>query len=113
MSALTIGFAAAASAVGLVYAAIVRPRIRRWGATDAEIAKALPGDELPSPTGYRPVSTRAIIIDAPPDDVWPWLVQMGSGRACPVESRRKMASSWKSYIRVSSTLKVSMRLLRD
>jgi hypothetical protein len=44
MSALTIGFAAAASAAGLVYAAIVRPRIRRWGATDAEIAKALPGE---------------------------------------------------------------------
>jgi hypothetical protein len=31
--------------------------------------------------GYRPVSTRAITIDAPPDQVWPWLVQMGSGRA--------------------------------
>jgi hypothetical protein len=30
-----------------------------------------------------------------------------------VESRRKMASSLKSYVRVSSTLKVSMRLLRD
>jgi hypothetical protein len=31
--------------------------------------------------GYRPVSTRAITIDAPPDEVWPWLVQMGCGRA--------------------------------
>ncbi|HLY21875.1 MAG TPA: nitroreductase/quinone reductase family protein [bacterium] len=75
---------AAASAVavaGLAYTAVVRPRIRRWGATDEEVAKALPGDELPSPMGYRPVSTRAITIDAPPDQVWPWLVQMGSGRA--------------------------------
>ena len=26
------------------------------------------------------VSTRAITIDAPPAAVWPWLVQMGSGR---------------------------------
>jgi hypothetical protein len=26
------------------------------------------------------VSTRAITIDAAPEDIWPWLVQMGSGR---------------------------------
>ena len=76
-----VGFASAVAVGGLAYAAIVRPRIRRWGATDEEMTKILPGDELPSPTGYRPVSTRAITIDAPPDDVWPWLVQMGSGRA--------------------------------
>jgi hypothetical protein len=27
------------------------------------------------------VATRAIGIDAPPSAIWPWLVQMGSGRA--------------------------------
>jgi hypothetical protein len=27
------------------------------------------------------VTTRAIAIDAPPERIWPWLVQMGSGRA--------------------------------
>jgi hypothetical protein len=63
------------------YAAIVRPRITRWGATDGEVQRALPGDDLTSRYGYRPISTRAITIDAPPEDVWPWLVQMGSGRA--------------------------------
>jgi hypothetical protein len=26
------------------------------------------------------VTTRAITIDAPPDAIWPWLAQMGSGR---------------------------------
>ncbi len=26
------------------------------------------------------MTTRAITIDAPPDAIWPWLVQMGSGR---------------------------------
>ena len=38
----------------------------------------MPGDELVS----RPMLgyTRAITIDAPPDDVWPWLVQIGQGR---------------------------------
>jgi hypothetical protein len=55
-----------------------RGRYNRWGATDAEVAAAMPGDELvPDPQlGY----TRAITIDAPPEDVWPWLVQMGQGR---------------------------------
>jgi len=73
---------ASATAVGsAVYGLIVRPRIRRWGATDDEVGKVLPGDELESPFGYRAISTRAITIDAPPEEVWPWLVQMGSGRA--------------------------------
>jgi hypothetical protein len=53
----------------------------RWGATDEEVHKALPGDELPNAMGDREVSTRAITIDAPPEEVWPWIVQMGSGRA--------------------------------
>ena len=37
--------------------------------------------ELENLMGDRAVSTRAITIDAPPEAVWPWLVQMGSGRA--------------------------------
>jgi hypothetical protein len=55
-----------------------RVRYNRWGATDAEVWSPMPGDELVS----RPMMgyTRAITIDAPPDDVWPWLVQIGQGR---------------------------------
>ena len=49
-----------------------------WGATaDGQLVR-LPGDELLADADV--VSTRAITIDAPPSDVWPWLVQMGSGR---------------------------------
>jgi len=78
----TIGvLAVAASVSGSAYAILVRPRISRWGATEAETRKVLPGDQLVSRYGRRPVSTRAITIDAPPEVVWPWLVQMGSGRA--------------------------------
>jgi hypothetical protein len=51
----------------------------RWGATPAEIAASLPGDALLPRAQYR--STRAITIDAPPDAVWPWLVQVGCLRA--------------------------------
>jgi hypothetical protein len=36
------------------------------------------GDELLPGAGL--VTTRAITINAPPEAVWPWLVQMGSGR---------------------------------
>jgi hypothetical protein len=41
--------------------------------------RALPGDDLLDPADI--VATRAIGIDAPPSAIWPWLVQMGPGRA--------------------------------
>lgn len=50
-----------------------------WGVDRDERTKPLPGDELVAePTGGE---TRGITIDAPPAAVWPWLVQMGYGRA--------------------------------
>lgn len=58
----------ATACAAAVYALVVRPRISRWGATDDEVHRPLPGDELESPYGYRPVSTRAITIDAPPEE---------------------------------------------
>jgi hypothetical protein len=76
-----VALVAAYGVSGVVFEAAVRPRIRRWGATDEEAAKLLPGDELPADYGDRWVSTRAITVDVPPEAVWPWLVQMGSGRA--------------------------------
>lgn len=51
----------------------------RWGATDSEVRQSLPGDDLVARASY--VSTRAIHIDAPPERIWPWLVQVGCGRA--------------------------------
>ena len=52
---------------------------RRWGATDAEVAAVMPGDDLVP--GAHVFCTRAITIDAPPGAVWPWLVQVGFGKA--------------------------------
>ena len=70
--------ALAAAAAAAAYVLAVRPRLLRWGATTQEAAGPLPGDELvPTP---RLQSTRAVSITAPPDAVWPWLLQMGSGR---------------------------------
>jgi hypothetical protein len=49
-----------------------------WGATDDEANGPLPGDDLLADPAI--MSTRAIWIDASPEAVWPWLVQMGPGR---------------------------------
>ena len=48
---------------------------RRSGATAREAWKVLPGDELVGDPMWQ--STRAITINAPPEQVWPWIVQMG------------------------------------
>jgi PPOX class probable F420-dependent enzyme len=60
-------------------APLLRHWHRRWGATDAEVAAAMPGDELVRDCRYR--CTHAITIDVPPRAVWPWLVQVGFGKA--------------------------------
>ena len=70
--ALVVGVAVAA------YPALLRTRCLTWGATSDEINRQMPGDDLvPDPDL---VATRAVTIAAPPHAIWPWLVQMGSGR---------------------------------
>ncbi len=49
-----------------------------WGSRPDEVDRPLPGDELLRDPDI--VSTRTITIDAQPSAIWPWLVQMGSGR---------------------------------
>jgi uncharacterized protein YndB with AHSA1/START domain len=43
------------------------------------VARSLPSDELVKDPTFN--ATRAITIAAPPEDVWPWLVQAGVTRA--------------------------------
>jgi hypothetical protein len=71
-------FIAAAAAISVTYFRLLRPWHSRWGASEEEIEKPLPGDELAPEPQFQ--STRAITIEAPPGDVWPWLVQLGYGR---------------------------------
>jgi hypothetical protein len=68
-----------AAAVERLYRSHLRERVLTWGATPEEATGSLPGDELLEPADI--VATRAIEIDAPPSSIWPWLVQMGPGRA--------------------------------
>ena len=55
-----------------------RPWMCRWGARGDELDATLPGDELVDPTAPR--TTRAVTVDAPPEQVWPWLAQIGEDR---------------------------------
>ena len=75
---LGIGVAAAV-AILLLYYLVIAPWQHRWGATDDEVARTLPGDEIVVP--HVGSVTRAISIAALPEQVWPWLVQIGLGRA--------------------------------
>jgi len=61
----------------------------RWGATAAECAATMSGDSLISEPHFAP--TRAITIAVSPLAVWPWIVQMGYGRA-----------GWYSYDRLDN-----------
>lgn len=62
----------------LAYRRLLRPWHLRWGAAEDEVEGAMPGDELVADPTL--VSTRAVTIDAAPQAVWPWLVQIGQGR---------------------------------
>jgi hypothetical protein len=74
-----IGIGIAVGVAGFVYALVIRPWQLRRGATDAEVRRSLPGDDLvPDPKcGY----TQALTIKASVSEVWPWLVQIGYKRA--------------------------------
>ena len=80
----------AAAAIAGAYLVLVRPRMLRWGATEEEARRRLPGEGV-VPDARRDPSTMAVTIDAPPERVWPWLVQMGCDRA-----------GWYSYDRLDN-----------
>jgi hypothetical protein len=73
-------FPLAALGVGLAVADVlaIRPHLRRWGATADEAARPLPGDELVPEPAIN--ATWSVTIDAPVEEVWPWLAQIGQDR---------------------------------
>jgi hypothetical protein len=82
---MTLNLDQAVAATGIAALLVVgyvrgfRPWQLRWGASDEEVARSLPGDELVSRPTFD--ATRAITIQARPEDIWPWLVQVGVNRA--------------------------------
>jgi hypothetical protein len=73
-----MGSAVVGAAAVAAYRRFVTPWQQRWGATDEEARLVLPGDELVAEPATQ--ATRAISIDAPPEAVWPWIVQLGADR---------------------------------
>jgi hypothetical protein len=73
---ILVGLLVAVAVIG-TYLQVLGPWQRRWGATDGEVRRAMPGDALLRPDA--PSTMRAMAIDAPPEEVFPWLLQIGCG----------------------------------
>ena len=65
--------------LGDFYPVFIRPWQLRWGATDAEIKHAMPGDDIVREPSFN--ATRAVTIHASAENIYPWIVQMGVTRA--------------------------------
>jgi hypothetical protein len=63
----------------LLYFAWLREWQMNWGATDEEVIRYMAGDELIEDPSFN--ATRAVEINATPEEIWPWIVQMGYKRA--------------------------------
>jgi hypothetical protein len=80
VSAVTVvGAAVIGGGVGVAYMRLLRPWQLRWGATNEECERLLPGDDLVQAPTLD--ATRAMTIRAQPSDIWPWLAQVGVNRA--------------------------------
>jgi hypothetical protein len=80
MRTIMEGLGGALAIAGTVFLSpLLAPWYRKWGATEQEVGRSLPGDKLaPHP---RSDITCAVTIRAPASRVWPWLVQLGCQRA--------------------------------
>jgi hypothetical protein len=78
-SLLEEGMAGVGIGANILLSPLTRLWYAGWGATQAERRQPLPGDDLVSAPKLE--TTRAITIKAPPESIWPWLAQIGQGRA--------------------------------
>ncbi len=61
-----------------VYWFAVRRWFARWGTHATERTRVMAGDAIITNPTYS--TTLAVTIEAEPEAIWPWLVQMGNGR---------------------------------
>jgi hypothetical protein len=77
---LTVGFVVIGVVLGgLAFFRMYRPWQLRWGATLEELSRTMPGDEVVSAPAFN--AMRAVTVEAPPEAIWPWIVQIGFWRA--------------------------------
>lgn len=92
-------------AAGSVTGMTARYLMLNWGATTGETREPLPGDAVLTEADL--VATRSITIQAPPEEVWPWIAQLGQGRGgfysydwlenllgCDVRSAENIVEQW-------------------
>jgi hypothetical protein len=56
----------------------IRRWINQWGATASDLARVMAGDKLLPDWTYS--GTTAVTVNARPEHIWPWLVQIGYQR---------------------------------
>jgi hypothetical protein len=76
---ISVGLAVLGAVLFGVYLRFIRPWQLRWGATDEEVGRAMVGDDVVKSPTFN--ATRAVTIQARPEEIWPWLVQIGVTRA--------------------------------
>jgi hypothetical protein len=64
--------------LALLYWFPIRRWMSRWGTTPSDLTRVMAGDGLLVDPTYS--GTTAVSVDAPPEDIWPWLVQIGYQR---------------------------------
>jgi hypothetical protein len=76
---LVLGALVVFMALAGAYLLVIRPWHLTWGATDEEVRRPMPGDGIHANPSFN--GTRAVTVEAGPEHIWPWLVQMGYRRA--------------------------------
>ena len=96
---------AAVSGAAVAGGLAVRRWQLQWGATGQEAGGSLPGDDIIANPDLT--ATRAITVDTPAGQVWPWIAQLGQGRGgfysydflenlagCDIHSADRIVPSW-------------------
>ena len=66
------------AALAVILTAALTPWMDRWGATDDEVATSFPGDDLlAEPASFL---NRAVTVHATPEEIYPWIVQLGADK---------------------------------
>jgi hypothetical protein len=69
------GLSIGAAVVGYL---LMRPWMNRWGTRPADRKLVFPGDEVVGAPNYE--AMMGVVVNAPPEAIWPWLIQLGRGR---------------------------------
>ena len=107
MKARSVRRVLTAGSAAVAHLLIARPRLLGWGATDQERESLIAGDDLIANANLT--ATRAITIHASADQVWPWIAQLGQGRAgfysydflenlagCDIHSADRIVPEWQN-----------------